>query len=210
MLTKEQFFSENRVTKYNKILNLIDKNKIECEYTTYGIHHFLNGIFSISIPTEKQEDVLYNNMINIDEYVFDNLSCIIGKIVKSLEKYDIECLNLLKDAIWDLYIDLNTNKFDPPNPKENFDFNKHDKSLQLFKDILIKHTTILKGKTTDEYKIVYHIFLAYAHSIFEVRQFQGPYRIDSKDAIKDSLGRDHLWNEYIISWGIYNNGDEYI
>jgi hypothetical protein len=207
MLTKEQFFSINRVTKYNKILNDIDANIIEINYGIHSVYGLLNIILGLCVPEEQIEEKLHKSKINIDEYIYDNLSCMIGKIVKVLENRNIPIILQLKDAFWDIYIDLNENKFNPPDPNKEFDFKKHDIALESFKNIIIKHSIILYNNreikcVNENEKVGLTLFICFARSIFELRQFQGPYRLKKEDAIKDSLGRDHLWQEYIDKWDI--------
>jgi len=215
-ITKEDYFSnKSSISK-----KLVDTNSevIINEYNKFGLIPLLNGIVGKSVPSEKEEVILLTNNINIDYYIMTNLSSFIISLVIILNGKDL-MVTKLGDAFWEIYNDSAINYFEPPSPENTnnqtisttsttsttqFDFNKHDKSLESFKSILIKHLNIIteNDQNITKTKSETLVLICYARSIFECRSFQAPPRLTMEQAIRDSQSREHFWEEYMKIWNI--------
>lgn len=197
---KDQFFTMERRC-FHPTVNGLTTKQILFEYATFGLTQFLSGLLNLSVPDGQMEVKLREARVNPDLYVYKNISCGVAKAAVALKKKNDPIVSALAEAFWNLFEDCSNHHFDIPDPETKFNIAAHDAALISFRMVFCRETRALDG-ASGQSKIAMAVFFAYARSMFECRQFQGPPRLNVEDAIKDSLGRGHLWGEYLGMWNL--------
>jgi hypothetical protein len=193
VLSKEEFCK--KIIPQNPNLLFFTSGQIKLEYETFKLDKLLNGIFYHCVPTEEIEIQLNKKKINITMYIYNNLMFSINLLSTTLHNNDI--ITALKDSFYELYKESFKEFYD--KNRNMIIWNDHDKYLKTFEISLKKHLNILYSYGSMQAQ---SLFLFYARTIFEKRQFQAPMRLSFEEAEKDAKGLSNLWKEYLDKWDI--------
>jgi len=185
-------------------LRNVNTKQLHEESQRFGLVQLLNGLLGLSVPNEIKQMTMSEQELH--QTIRDNLKYCCAVLRKALPTEPLA--RSLATAVYTFTMDTEKHQFAlPSSPEQPFDTAAHDRALENFKlSLLAQLRRLQDNKSTaippTQRSIVYSYFLAYARSLFELRQFQAPPRSNPADALMDAFSRDHYWEEYLQLWGV--------
>lgn len=170
------------------------KELMTIEYEAFGFFSLLNTLLERCIPLDESMQAHHK--------ITTNLSFVLARLSSIESLKEIVLVDMLKEALRLMKLDGETRPFPTPQKGVVWDFDLHDQALSSFRKTLQGEIDKLwtLSLPLENRQFLCLFLLTFSRSLFETRQFQAPLRHSSKDAMRDSMSRDHYWREYLFLW----------